>query len=132
MRSSGLGIGLELADQGVIDLGGEQVIEHVHGGGEQDALIGLAGAPADDLGQEGFADARISDEDDSGAVGEKGEIEQAQDAIFVLQAALVMMEVEASMEGWACKRARRKRRSMARVARFQFKVEQSLPEFPRR
>src|ERR1039458_307631 len=32
----GLGIGLELADEGMIDLGGEQVIEHVHGGGEQE------------------------------------------------------------------------------------------------
>jgi hypothetical protein len=39
-----LGIGLEFADEGMIDLGGEQVIEHVHCGGKQDALIGLAGA----------------------------------------------------------------------------------------
>jgi len=26
------------------------VIQHVHGGGEQDALIGLADAPANDFG----------------------------------------------------------------------------------
>jgi hypothetical protein len=35
-----LGVGLELADQGVIDLGGQQVVEHIHGGGEEHALIG--------------------------------------------------------------------------------------------
>ena len=64
----GLGIDLQLADQRVIDLRGEQMIEHVHGGGEQDALIGLAGAPADDFGQEGLADARIADEDEVGAL----------------------------------------------------------------
>ena len=90
----GLGIGLELADEGMIDLGGEQVIEHVHGGGKQDALIGLAGAPAHDLGQERFPDARISDEDQVGAVGDKAQVEQAQDAILVLRAALVMSEVK--------------------------------------
>src|SRR5580765_3743923 len=32
-QQRGLGIGLELADEGMIDLGGEQVIEHVHGTG---------------------------------------------------------------------------------------------------
>ena len=46
----GLGIGLELADQRVIDLRSEQMIQHVHGGGEQDALIGLTDAPANDFG----------------------------------------------------------------------------------
>jgi hypothetical protein len=34
--------------------------EHVHGGGEQDTLICLAGAPADDFGQEGLPGARPS------------------------------------------------------------------------
>jgi hypothetical protein len=28
----------------------EPMIQHVHGGGEQDALIGLADAPANDFG----------------------------------------------------------------------------------
>ena len=45
----GLGVGLELADQRVIDLRGEQMIQHVHGGGEQDPLIGLADAPTNDF-----------------------------------------------------------------------------------
>ena len=64
----GLGVGLQLADQRVIDLRSEQVIQHVHGGGEQDALIGLAGAPADDFGEEGFAHAGIADEHEVGAL----------------------------------------------------------------
>ena len=66
----------------MIDLRSQQVIEHVHGGGEQHALIGLAGAPADDLGQEGFAHAGIADEHDAGALVEEVEIEQAQDAVL--------------------------------------------------
>jgi hypothetical protein len=90
----GFGIRLEFPDEGVIDLGGEQVIEHVHGGGKQDALIRLAGAPAHDLGQECFPDPGISDEDQVGAVGDKAQVEQAQDAILVLRAALVMSEVK--------------------------------------
>ena len=49
-KRRGLRIGLELADQRVINLRSEQMIQHVHGGGEQDALIGLADAPANDLG----------------------------------------------------------------------------------
>jgi hypothetical protein len=70
------------------------VIEHVHGGGKQDALIRLAGAPAHDLAQESLANARISDEDQVGGVGDKGQVEQAQYAIFVLRATLVMREVK--------------------------------------
>ena len=78
----------------MIDLGGEQVIEHVHGSGEQDALIRLTGAPAHDLGQECFSDARISDENEVGAVGDEAQVEQSQDAILVLRTALVMSEVK--------------------------------------
>ena len=58
----GLGIGFELADQRVIYLRSEQMIQHVHGGGEQDALVGLADAPADDFGKEGLAHPRIPNE----------------------------------------------------------------------
>ena len=61
------------------------MVEHVHGGGEQHALIGLAGAPADDLGQKGFAHAGIADETHAGAVAEEVEIEQAKDAGLELQ-----------------------------------------------
>ena len=34
----------------MIDLRRIEVVQHVHGGSEQDTLIGLAGAPADDFG----------------------------------------------------------------------------------
>jgi hypothetical protein len=47
----------------VIDLRSQQVVEHIHGGGEEHTLIGLTGAPGNDFRQEGFADARIADKD---------------------------------------------------------------------
>jgi hypothetical protein len=70
------------------------VIEHVHSGGEQNALIGLAGAPGDQFRQECFADAGISDEHDVGSFGKEREIEQAQEPGFGLQAAFVVLEVK--------------------------------------
>ena len=56
------------------------MIEHIHGRGEEHALVGLAGAPGDDLGQVGFAHARITDETHAGAVTKEVEIEQTKDA----------------------------------------------------
>ena len=94
-QQCGVGVELEFADQRVIDLRSQQMVEHVHGGGEQDALPGLAGAPADDLGQEGLAHAGIADEADVGALRDEVQIEQAQDAVFELEARLVMVELEA-------------------------------------
>jgi hypothetical protein len=44
-------------------------------------LVGLTGAPGDDLGQIGFAYARITDETHAGAVAQEVEIEQAKDAM---------------------------------------------------
>jgi len=44
-----LGVSFQLTDQGVIHLGSQQVVEHVHGGGEEHALVGPTGAPGDDL-----------------------------------------------------------------------------------
>jgi len=49
------------------------MIQHVHGGREQHALIGLAGAPGDDLGQEGFPSAGIADQNDAGSLGDEVE-----------------------------------------------------------
>ena len=40
-EQGGIGIDLELADQRVIDLRSEQMIQHVHGGGEQDRADSL-------------------------------------------------------------------------------------------
>ena len=78
----------------MIDLGGEQVVEHVHGSGKQDALIRLAGAPCHNRRLESLANTRMSDEDQVGAVGDKAQVEQTQDAILVLRTALVMSEVK--------------------------------------
>jgi hypothetical protein len=79
----------------MIDLRSQEMVEHVHGGGEQHPLVGLTGAPADDLGQVGFAHAGIANETHAGAVAQEVEIEQAQDASLELVARLVMVEVEA-------------------------------------
>jgi len=80
----GLGIASEFAHQGVIDLGGQQVIEHVHGGREEGSDIGLAGPPAEDLGQIGLAGPRIPDQDHVAAFLEEVEIEQPEDAALAL------------------------------------------------
>ena len=101
----------------MIDLRSEQVIEHVHGGGEQHALIGLAGAPADDFGEEGFAHAGIADKTHAGTFGEELQIEQSQNARLELHAALVMFEVKAVDGVLRCRRESRKRRSMERPLR---------------
>ena len=53
-----IGIGLQFAHERVIDLRGQQMIQHVHGRRKQHAVVGLAGARADDFRQEGFTDAR--------------------------------------------------------------------------
>ena len=79
----------------MIDLRSQEMVEHIHGGGEQHPLISLTGAPADDLGQVGFAYAGIADEAHAGAVVQEVEIEQAKDASLELEARLVMVKVEA-------------------------------------
>ena len=55
----------------MIDLRGQQVVEHVHGGGKEDAQIRLAGAPANDFGKNVLPDTRIADQDQVGAVFQK-------------------------------------------------------------
>lgn len=70
------------------------MIEHIHGGREQHTLIGLTCAPGKDLGEEGFADARITDDDDARAVSDEVEIHKTKDAVLHLQAAFVMIELE--------------------------------------
>jgi hypothetical protein len=78
----------------VIDLRCEQMIQHIHGCCEQDALIGLAGFRSDDAGEEGLSHAGVADQYKVRALFQKREIEQTQDAVLRLDAALVMVEVE--------------------------------------
>lgn len=70
------------------------MIQHVHGGCEEGSDIGLAGSPAEDLGQIGFAGSRISDEDHVGAFLEEVEIKQSEDAALALQPRLMVLEVK--------------------------------------
>ena len=79
----------------MIDLRSQEMVEHVHGGGEQHPLVGLTGTPGNDLGQVGLAHTGIADETHAGAVAQEVEIEQAQDASLELKARLVMVKVEA-------------------------------------
>jgi hypothetical protein len=78
----------------VIDLRGHQLIQHVHGRGEQHPTVGLAGPPADDLRQKGLSGSWIPDDDDVGALGDEVQVEQAQDLVLELRPGLVMVEVK--------------------------------------
>jgi hypothetical protein len=107
----------------VIDLRGSQLVEHVHGGGEQDTTIGLACPPADDFRQECFAGARIADQNDVSALVDEVEIQETEDARFILLPRLVMLEQE-GVDGVLPMQAGEVEPTLhgAAVARFQFQV----------
>ena len=99
------------------------MIQHVHGGGEENALIGLASTPGNDFCQKCFSDAGIANKDGAGSLGQELQIEQAQDPILQLHATLVMFEVKAvnrMLRGKA--RTTETALNGAPVARFQFHV----------
>lgn len=123
----GLGIASQLAYQGVIDLRGQQVIEHVHGGSEESSDIGLAGSPAEDLRQVGLAGPRITDEHHIGAFLQEVQVEKPEDAGFALQPGFVVLEVKGidgglSMEAGEVEAAFHG----AMVAGLQFEIDQAL------
>ena len=111
----------------MIDLRSEQLVQHIHSGGEQNALIGLTGAPANDFRQEGFSCAGIPNQDDTGSFGEKLKIQQAQDARLELHAALMVFEVEA-VNGVSRMQPRQAEAAFdgTVVTRLQFKVCQAF------
>ena len=108
------------------------MVEHVHGGGEQHALIGLAGAPADDLGEEGFAHAGIADKDRWFLWRETPD-RAAAECGFQIEAALVVFEVKA-VDGVLRVQAREAEPPFNRtaVAAFEFEVELAIPAFAAR
>ena len=53
---------VELLQQRVVRLGGNQMIDHVNGGGKEHLDIGVAGRIGEAFGQEGFARPRIANE----------------------------------------------------------------------
>jgi hypothetical protein len=58
----------------MVHLRSGELIQHIHGGGEEHALIGLAGTPTDDFCQERFSHTRIADENRTRAFGQKLQI----------------------------------------------------------
>ena len=89
----------------MIHLRSEQLIEHVHGGGEEHALARLASSPANQLRKKRLAHAGISNNDNAGPIVEEFEIKQAQDAGLQFGTTLVVFEVE-GVNGWACMQPR--------------------------
>lgn len=70
------------------------MVEHIHGGGEENTLIALAGAPTNNFGQKRFPHARIPDDDSAGSFLQEVQIEHPENPILDLCPALVMFEVE--------------------------------------
>ena len=60
----------------MIHLGSGELIEHVHGGCEQDTLIGLTRFPAKDLREKRLAHSRVANENKIRTLADEGEIEQ--------------------------------------------------------
>src|SRR5579875_3988459 len=111
----------------MIDLRGEELIEHLHGRGKQDADIGLADSPAKDVRQKGFPDARIADNHDVGSLFQELQVEQAKDAILRLLTGFVMGEMEL-VEGRLGGEMRELEAALdgTLVAGFQFQIRQAL------
>jgi hypothetical protein len=107
----------------MIDLRGEEMIEHIHGRREQDADVCLASTPAEDLSQEGFPHTGVTDDHDVGALLQEVQLELAQDAVFRLLARFVMGEVEL-VEGRLSGKAREFEAALdgAAMASFQLQV----------
>lgn len=78
----------------MIDLRGEQLIEHIHRRGEEHTEVALAGLEREDLGDHRLAGAGIANQYNVGSSPHEVEIEQLQDARFGLLAALVIGELK--------------------------------------
>jgi hypothetical protein len=66
-------------------LGGDQVIDQVHGGGETGLDRGVAGGVDQGLGQEGFSGAGIADEQDIAMFGDEVQRKEVEDLGFLVQ-----------------------------------------------
>ena len=104
--------------------------KRVHGRGKEHTLIRLAGAPADDFREKGFAYARIADKDRPGSLGDELQIEQAENAGLQVHAALVVFEVK-TIDRVLGVQARELETPFDRtaVAGFQFEVYQRFQRF---
>ncbi len=83
----------------------------------------MAGPPADDFREVGFAGAGIADQDDVGALVEELEVQDAEDPRLVLQTGFMMLEQE-RVDGVLHMQAGEAEAPLhgAAVARLQFQV----------
>ena len=75
---------VEFFEEGSIGLGGDEVIDHVDGAGEEDLEIGVAGGVGDAFGQEGFSGAGVADQDHIPVFGDEVQVEEVEDLGFLL------------------------------------------------
>ena len=127
MSRARLGIDPKFTHEGMIDLGSQQMVQHVHGGSEEGPHIRLAGSPAENLGKVCFARPRISDQDNVGAVLQEVEIEQPEDAAFALHPRFVVLKVKGVDAGLGVE-AREVEAPLngAAVAGLQFEISQAF------
>src|SRR5262245_65611672 len=85
---------MQLLQQGVVCLSGNQLIDHVDGGGNEDLDIGVAGRVGEAFGQEGFAGTGVANENDIGVGRDEVEMKQLEDTIFLLRSGLRVGEVD--------------------------------------
>ena len=78
----------------MIGIGSHQMIDHVHGGCEQDFDALLSGGIGDDFAQEAFADTGIANEDDVFFMVDKIEGQQFQDVGFLLFTGVMEVKVK--------------------------------------
>jgi len=67
----------------MIGFGGDQMIDHIDGGGEKDLDVGIAGLGGDALGRKGFSCAGISNQDHVHALANKLEAQEIEDTALV-------------------------------------------------
>src|SRR5262245_51561163 len=85
---------LELFEQRAVGFSGNEMVDHIDGGGKEDLDVGIARGIGEAFGQEGFARTRVANENDIHMGAGKVEGEQVEDPRFLLLSRLVVAEVE--------------------------------------
>jgi hypothetical protein len=85
---------MEFFQQRVIRLGRNALIAHVHGRGQEHLEIGVTYGIRQACGQEGFARPRVANENDIAMGRDEVEVQQLQEAGFLLLSGWVVVEVE--------------------------------------
>ena len=74
---------LELFQERMIRFSGDQMIEHIHCGGEKRFDAGLSGRIGQALGNKAFADSGIADQDDIFLLFDKVQVHKVKNQIFL-------------------------------------------------